>query len=113
MNRINDIREQIARIEGIRYENPNGGSYAYLQFLAYSRELLRLVKPVPGAERLADKLEGVCWIFNENLGMRFTHAHRSIYDKSLFELRPVFHSILELAASLEREERSMVHEMAA
>ena len=37
-------------IQGIKYENEHGGAYAYVQFLAYTRELISLLKPIKKLE---------------------------------------------------------------
>jgi hypothetical protein len=100
MERINDIRHQLTRIASIRYENPNGGPYAYLQFLAYSRELLRLIKPLKRVEKQADRLEAAGWMLNEYLGVRFTHAQQVIFENQLRELMPVFSEIEQMVSEV-------------
>ncbi len=87
------IETYIGMIEGIRYENQHGGAYAYVQFLAYSRELLNLLRPVRQLERHLDKIESVSWLFNEYLGASFTQRQKAIFEDQMLEVKETFAAI--------------------
>lgn len=87
------IETYIGMIEGIRYENQHGGAYAYVQFLAYSRELLNLLRPVRQVERHLDKIESISWLFNEYLGASFTQRQKAIFEDNMSEARETFAAI--------------------
>ena len=82
-------------IENIKYENENGGSYAYIQFMAYTRELLKLLRPVKDVERQLETLESTNWLLNEYLAVKFTHRHKTIFENKLNEAKQIFDSIRE------------------
>lgn len=88
-------------IENIKYENEHGGSYAYIQFMAYSRELLKLLRPLKDAERYAEAIESTNWLLNEYLGVRFTPRHKTIFENKLSETKHIFNSVRESYAEIE------------
>lgn len=87
------IETYFSMIEGIRYENPNGGAYAYVQFLAYSRELVKLLRPFKKVERQIDTIEGVSWLFNEYLAASFTPRQKAIFENKMSDIKETFDSI--------------------
>lgn len=93
MKTLAKIETCFSMIENIRYTNPYGGAYAYVQFLAYSRELVKLLRPFKKVERHIDTIESVSWLFNEYLGAKFTHRHQSVFESRISELKDVFASI--------------------
>lgn len=90
-------------IEGINYNNVHGGAYAYVQFLAYSRELLKLLRPVQKVERQLDALEGISWLFNECLIATFTHRQKAIFENKISETKEIFESIRMSLKAIEAE----------
>ncbi|MBA2610951.1 MAG: hypothetical protein H0U95_03200 [Bacteroidetes bacterium] len=82
-------------IENIKYENEYGGSYAYIQFMAYSREVLKLLRPLKSLERHMEAIEGTNWLLNEYLAVRFTYRHKTIFENKLSETRQIFNAIRE------------------
>src|SRR6218665_49846 len=104
MKTVLQLEDHFRRIEGIRYENQHGGSYAYLQFLAYTRELMVFLRPVQKVEKQLDALEGVSWLFNECLAASFTHRQKAIFDNKMSEVRHLFDAIrLRLQDHKEKE----------
>lgn len=93
MKRKTKIETYFSRIEGIRYQNPHGGAYAYVQFLAYARELVKLLRPLKKVEKQIDTIEAVSWLFNEYLAASFTPRNQVIFETKLSELKEVFKSI--------------------
>lgn len=89
------IETYLALIQGIRYQNENGGSYAYVQFLAYSRELIKLLRPFKSLERQSEQIEAIQWLFNECLAASFTHRHKAIFDEKMSEMSRVAECIRE------------------
>lgn len=87
------IETYFGMIEGISYENQNGGAYAYVQFLAYSRELVKLLRPFKKVEKQIDTIESVSWLFNEYLAAKFTHRQKAIFENKMSELKDTFNSI--------------------
>ena len=87
------IETYFSMIEGISYENKNGGAYAYVQFLAYSRELVKLLRPLKKVERHIDTIESVSWLFNEYLAAKFTHSQKVIFETKMREIKDTFNSI--------------------
>jgi hypothetical protein len=93
MKTTSKIETYFNMIEGISYENPNGGAYAYVQFLAYTRELVKLLRPLKKVERQIDAIESIGWLFNEYLAAKFTHRQKAIFENKISELKEIFDSI--------------------
>ena len=98
------IETYFSMIEGIRYENQHGGSYAYVQFLAYARELVAALRPLKKLERQIDAIESVSWLFNEYLCARFSHSQKVIFETKIAELKETFNSIRLSLKSFEFEQ---------
>lgn len=90
MNARANIETWMTKVEGIRYENPNGGAYAYVQYLAYTRELGKLLRPVKSLERHMEKIEATCWLFNEYLAASFTQRQKAIFEDQMSVTRETF-----------------------
>ena len=103
MKTLGKIESYFNMIEGIRYDNPNGGAYAYVQYLAYSRELLRMLKAFKKMDRHIEKLEAVNWLFNEYLAVKFTPRQQSIFESKLSEVKDTFDAIRYTIAQLEKD----------
>jgi len=87
-------------IENIKYENEHGGSYAYIQFMAYTRELLKMIRPLKDSERYAEAIEATNWLLNEYLAVRFTPRHKTIFENKLSETKQLFNSVRESYAEI-------------
>ncbi len=106
----------MSMIEKISYENVNGGAYAYVQFMAYARELVKLLKPFKKVERQIDTIESVSWLFNEYLASSFTPRQKAIFENKIFEVKEVFDQIRFSLRQFEREHPltgRMLHRQAA
>ena len=84
------IEMYLNKIEAIRYENENGGAYAYIQYLAYSRELLIMLRPLKKVERQLEAIEGINWLFNEHLAFKFSPRHKIIFEEKMAQTRELF-----------------------
>lgn len=93
MNTLNKLEKQFRKIHEIKYENQNGGAYAYLQFMAMNRELMGLIKKAPEAKRELSALEGISWLLNEYLASRFTPRHKAIFETKMLELNEIMASL--------------------
>jgi hypothetical protein len=115
MKTVSQLEDHFKRIESIRYENQHGGSYAYLQFLSYTRELMLLLRPIQKVEKQLDTLEGISWLFNECLAASFTHRQKAIFDNKMSEVRQLFDVIrLQLQDKAgEKREAVVLHKQAA
>jgi hypothetical protein len=116
MKTTENIERYFNMILAIRYDNEHGGAYAYVQALAYTREVVRLLRPVRKAERHIEAIEGINWIFNEYLAVKFTHRQRVIFENRLGDLKRIFDSIRETLKELDTENAnvgSLVHAQAA
>ncbi len=103
-------------IQNIKYDNQNGGAYAYLQFMAYSRDLVRLLRPVTGIERQLELLEGINWLFNESLANSFSHSNKIIFENKMVEVNQIIAAIrvvLSKTNQLEYREQQVFHAQAA
>ncbi|MBL7932658.1 MAG: hypothetical protein JNL60_12190 [Bacteroidia bacterium] len=110
------IESYMSMIEKINYENVHGGAYAYVQFMAYSRELVKLLKPFKKVEPQINTIEGVSWLFNEYLAARFTPRQKVIFETKMVELKEVFDYIRFSLRQFEREfpvSGRMLHRQAA
>lgn len=87
------IETYFRMIEGIRYENQHGGAYAYVQFMAYARELVAALRTLKKVERQIDNIESVSWLFNECLCARFSHSQKVIFETKITELKETFNAI--------------------
>lgn len=87
------LENAFKKIESINYNNEHGGAYAYLQFMAYSREVLHLLRPIKSAERQSEAIEAMSWLFNEYLTMNFTHRHKALFEDKLSEMKNIFENI--------------------
>lgn len=108
MRIITRLEIYLKRIETIKYENENGGAYAYLQFMAYSRDLLTLLRPFKKVEKQLESLEGINWLFNECLTARFTHRQKAIFENKLSDARQIFNLIRLSLEELESETHTEV-----
>lgn len=107
MKTIAKIETHFNRIENINYENEHGGAYAYVQFLAYTRELLNQLRPFKKAEKQIEAIEGINWLFNEYLAARFTYKQKVIFENKLLEVKDIFNTLrrtLTEAGIKEKEE---------
>jgi hypothetical protein len=93
MKTVKEIETYLDRVEAIRYENENGGAYAYIQYLAYIREIVILLRPLKKVEKQVEALEGINWLFNEHLAFKFTHRHKAIFEEKLHETQLLFNTI--------------------
>jgi hypothetical protein len=110
------IDQYLNRIQGIRYENENGGAYAYIQYLAYTRELLLMLRPLKKLERQLENLEAINWLFNEHLAFKFTHRHKAIFDEKMNETKTIFDIIRLSLKDFDRHsytEQKLLHAQAA
>lgn len=95
MTKSQKISALFSDILNIRYENENGGAYAYIKFLASTRLLLQVLKPYQAFERQVEQIEAINWLFNEYLGHRFGYSQKVIFDNKQFELRDMFQLMQE------------------
>jgi len=93
MKTISKLEQYFELIMGIQYHNQNGGSYAYLQFLAYTRELLKLIRPIKSAEKHAEAIEGINWLLNEYLAVKFSPRNEVIFETKKREFEEIFSKI--------------------
>lgn len=103
-------------IEGINYNNEHGGAYAYVQFLAYTRELLKVLRPFQKVEKQLDAIEGINWLFNECLVAKFTHRQKAIFENKQSEMREIFAAIRLALKEFEAEKMNSaayLHQQAA
>lgn len=104
-----DIQLEIlfSGISDLKYENEHGPEYAYLQFLSITRRILAAIRPYGSCSRHSDAIEGINWILNEYLGMKFTARHYSVFmDKRLDVLelsQRIIYSVHEENKRLEKE----------
>lgn len=87
------IENYFNKIQGINYNNENGGAYAYLQYMAYTRELSKQLRSFRKVERELELLDGINWLFNECLGNSFNHSHKVIFETKMSETKEIFESI--------------------
>jgi hypothetical protein len=103
-------------VEGINYNNVYGGAYAYLQFLAYTRGLSELLRPVAEVEKQLDAIEGINWLFNECLSANFSHRQKVIFENKMSETKEIFDQIRQTLKRLETEtiaQNNYLHQVAA
>jgi hypothetical protein len=103
MEKLRNIEWQIGLIKSIRYRNPEGGPYAFLQFMAYVRVLSGLLRSAGWADRELDRLEATSWMFNEYLGSRFTHAQEIIFENEMLEVMPLLDAIAGTVKGMRHE----------
>ena len=87
------LEKAFRKIGQINYNNEHGGAYAYLQFMAYTREILVMLRPVKKAERQMEAIEAMNWLFNEYLSVKFSYSHKVIFDEKLSEIKKIFESM--------------------
>lgn len=103
-------------INSIKYENENGGAYAYLQFLAYTRDAISLLRPIKRLERQIESIEAINWLFNEYLAVNFTYRHKIIFEEKRNEALKVFNYIdfvVREQNSKEARSNNVIHAQAA
>ena len=61
------------------YDHKEGGKYAYVQFLSYTREVLRLLEASPEFEGARALIEEVNFQFNEALCSAFGPQQRELF----------------------------------
>ena len=80
-------------IENIKYDNEHGGDYAYIQYMAYSRELIKLLRNTGKVERQLELIEATNWLFNECLTTRFSHTNKIVFDDKMRQTKEIFNLI--------------------
>ena len=103
-------------ISGIKYENENGGAYAYLQFLAYSREVITSLRSVKKLERQVESIEAINWLFNEYLAVNFTYRHKLIFEEKLNDVKKIFNYMNYVLGEIESKKAKddgIIHAQAA
>jgi hypothetical protein len=103
-------------ISGIKYENENGGAYAYLQFLAYSREVINSLRSVKKLERQIESIEAINWLFNEYLAVNFTFRHKIIFEEKINDVKNIFNYMNYVLGEIESKragDDSLIHAQAA
>lgn len=95
MRKSQKITGIINEIQNIRFDNENGGAYAYIKFLASTRTLLQALKPYKVFEKQIERVEGINWLFNEYLGVKFTNAQKVIFENKQLEITEIFADIKE------------------
>jgi len=99
---------------GIRFDNEHGGKYAYMQFLAYSRELMNLLGEIPNAQRHVCAIEAIAWQFNENLSGKFGHTQRAVFETKMMDFRAIVNEVeFMLHTRRHRTRNSVLHAQAA
>jgi hypothetical protein len=93
MKTTEKIEQYFRMIMEINYENKNGGAYAYVQFLAYTREVLALLQPVKKIEKQIEAIESINWLFNEYLSVKFTEHQKIIFDAKKREIKNIFETL--------------------
>ncbi len=93
MKTINKLDNYSEMISKVKYDNEHGGQYAYMQMLAYSREILTLLRSVKNSERQAEAIESISWLLNEYLGSKFSPRHRAIFENKLSEMKQILSSV--------------------
>jgi hypothetical protein len=89
------------RVLSIRYENENGGAYAFIQYLAYTRELLVMLRPLKKVEKHLETIEAINWLFNEHLAFKFSHRHKAIFDEKINVTKKLFDAMRENLKEIE------------
>jgi hypothetical protein len=95
MTKSQKINQLFQEVLSIPYENPHGGAYAYMKFLSSSRMLMQVLKPYKEFEQELLQLESMNWLFNEYLAVRFSYAHKVIFENKQFELRDMYQQLSE------------------
>lgn len=116
MEAVKKVEKYSNLIKGIKYENENGGAYAYLQFLYYNREILILLRSVKRFERQAESIEAINWLLNEYLAVNFTYRHKLIFDEKINEVLKIFSFMSSVFYDLEKRElkqHKVIHAQAA
>ena len=104
MKEIQEIKELTALIFKIDYFNREGGRYAYLQFLYYSREILVRLQQLQLDEKVR-RMQIIREELNEQVGMKFEKPQQIIFVGKQIEIN-------ELLQNLENElkQRPLVFE---
>jgi hypothetical protein len=92
--KTSQLEKYFTLLSEVKFNNVYGGEYAFIQVLAYNREILRLLRPLGSFRKQAESIEAISWMLNEYLGMKFTHRHRSIFEAQMFELKKIYASII-------------------
>ena len=48
-----------------------------------------------------EKIEGINWMLNEYLAVRFTHRHKVIFEEQMEEMRIIFSAVRNTIATIE------------
>jgi hypothetical protein len=74
-------------IQHIDYDHREGGKYAYVQFLSYTREILCLLEPIPGWEEEIRLIEKINLYFNNYLCFSFGEEQRTFFHEQRVEIQ--------------------------
>ena len=115
MRKSQKITGILNEIQAIKFENENGGAYAYVKFLASTRLLIQALKPFKQFEKQIESIEAINWLFNEYLAVRFTNSQKVIFENKQLEMNEIFNSIQDglKVQQLVNEESFIKHYAAA
>jgi hypothetical protein len=104
MKTTEKINRYYAMIEGIDYNNREGGKYAYVQLLSYTREVLVLLQPLSKIQRQRVAIESISRVFNDYLSTSFGDQQRIIFDMKRRELKGIFDTLNKELCELDAQE---------
>jgi hypothetical protein len=80
-------------VQLIDYDHKEGGKYAYVQFLSYTRELLLLLRPIGDYEQVCETIEAINQQFNDDLCGRFGEKQREQFHSNRTQLQLLIWSV--------------------
>jgi hypothetical protein len=80
MGMIKEISKYSGMVAAINYDNREGGKYAYVQFLAYSREIMNQLNTY-GKNEVAGAINELCLQLNDQLADSFREEQRTLFER--------------------------------
>lgn len=86
------------RINSVKYKSDELGKYAFVDTIAYLKEVQVIAKQTPHTENLCDQLDALIWMLNEYLiAAVFSPRHRSVWSEKIVEFNLLFDELRFLA----------------
>ena len=84
---IKELQLVFEKIRCIDYDGREGGRYAYVQLMAYTRDCMNLLLSMDPAHEALPGLRATAELLNALVSLRFGAEHRRIFDQKREEFR--------------------------
>jgi hypothetical protein len=97
------VEEIFRRVGEINYNNREGGRYAYVQLMAYTRQLIEHLRAQDAPNYLIDELCASGELLNALVPLKFEEEHRIVFNQKVREFSQMSLVVKTLCEQRDRE----------